>query len=59
MRMENVFSGVFFVMGPAGHHAILALVRMDRTRIPGGTRQNDGLETGLWGAYGRDISVEP
>ena len=26
-------------------------------RIPGGTRQNDGLGTGLRGAYGRDICV--
>ena len=26
-------------------------------RMPGGTRQNDGLETGLGAAYGRDISV--
>ena len=26
-------------------------------RIPGGTRKNDGLETGLGGAYGREISV--
>ena len=26
-------------------------------RIPGGTRQNDGLETGIMGGYGRDISV--
>ena len=26
-------------------------------RIPGGTRQSDGLETGLGGAYGREISV--
>ena len=26
-------------------------------RIPEGTRQNDGLETGLRGAYGRETSV--
>ena len=27
-------------------------------RIPGGeTHENDGLETGLWGGRGRDISV--
>ena len=27
-------------------------------RIPGGTRENDGLETGLWGADGHENSVE-
>ena len=26
-------------------------------RIPGGTRQNDGLETGIMGGYGRKINV--
>ena len=40
------------------HRLKVPLVRMDRIeRIPGGTRQNDGLETGLGGAYGRDISA--
>ena len=27
-------------------------------RIPGGTLENDGLETGIMGGYGREISVD-
>ena len=30
---------------------------MDRAHTQG-NRQNDGLETGLWGAYGRENSVD-
>ena len=32
-------------------------VRMDRAQNPLGTRQNDGLDTRIMGAYGRDMSV--
>ena len=38
--------------------AQVLLVRMDRAHAPGGTRRNDGQETGAGGAYGRENSVE-
>ena len=42
--------------GPRRH--LLPRVQMGRahTPYPGGTRENDGLETGSIGGYGREIS---
>ena len=58
-------------MVPVPHHANLAAVTPPKpfsrpsfchlcgwmARIPGGTRQHDGLETGIMGGYGREIGV--
>ena len=35
----------------------MPLARMDRAHARGGTRENDGLETGMMGGCGRDSSV--
>ena len=39
-------------MPPTPHAILAALVCGWIERIPAGTRQNDGLETGLWGGLG-------